>query len=121
MATLSESEVGNFMHFELLVEEQSAEAALNNVLPRILGDNHQFYIHPYNGKADLLVKLPSRLNGYRHWITDDMRIIVLIDLDTRDCEVLKSELEAFSSRSRLFIKKQTEFKRYVSCNKQNSY
>ena len=49
------------MHIEFLVEEPSAEAALNNLAPLILGPEITFQVHPYNGKPDLLAKLPGRL------------------------------------------------------------
>ena len=52
------------MHIEFLVEERSAEAALQNLLPRIFGSVATFTIHPYQGKPDLLKKLPIRLKGY---------------------------------------------------------
>ena len=45
------------------------------------------------GKHDLLRKLPVRLKGYRRWIPDDWRIVVLIDEDRADCRKLKAGLE----------------------------
>ncbi len=57
------------MHLEFLVEEASAEAALNNIIPKILGEDISFLIHPYQGKDDLLDKLPKRLRGYKKWIS----------------------------------------------------
>jgi hypothetical protein len=81
------------MHLEILVEEQSMEAALNNILPKLLPGMITFRVYPYNGKSDLLAKLPSRLRGYRAWLPQDYRLIVLLDLDTGDCRVLKKKLE----------------------------
>ena len=57
-----------FKHLEVLVEEYSAEAALNNLLPKILPTEIEFKILSFRGKTDLLKKLPSRLKGYRSWI-----------------------------------------------------
>ena len=54
---------GGVMHVELLVEEPSAEAALQNLLPRIVGPDVSFVIHPHQGKKDLLGKLPAPLRG----------------------------------------------------------
>lgn len=81
------------MHIEFLVEEPSAEAALQNILPKILGEGVSFNIHPYQGKADVLSKLPGRLRGYRAWLPKDWRIVVLVDADEADCRHLKSILD----------------------------
>lgn len=81
------------MHFEFLVEELSAEAALVNLVPKILEAKHTFAIHPFQGKPDLLANLPARLRAYRSWIQEDWRIVVLIDEDREDCKALKGELE----------------------------
>lgn len=81
------------MHIEFLVEEVSMEAALNNLLPKILKNDISYSIHPFNGKPDLLSQLPNRLKGYRKWLPKDWRIVVLVDQDQEDCRTLKSELE----------------------------
>lgn len=81
------------VHVEFLVEEQSAEAALNNLLPKLLPEGITFQIHPYNGKHDLLSKLPDRLRAYRKWLPDDWRIAVLIDEDRQSCQMLKRQME----------------------------
>src|SRR3954464_5235174 len=80
------------MHFEIFVEERSAEAALLSIVPRIISPN-TFEIYPHNGKPDLLRKLPNRLRGYRSWLPTDWRIVVLVDADRQDCGILKQELE----------------------------
>jgi hypothetical protein len=46
-----------FTHFEILVEEPSAEAALEHLLPKILVEKATFRIHPFEGKRDLMGKL----------------------------------------------------------------
>lgn len=81
------------MHLEFLVEEASSETALNSLVPKIVGDNVTFAIHPFNGKDDLLRNLLNRLKGYRPWIPEDYRIVVLIDEDRADCIELKGRLE----------------------------
>ena len=80
-------------HLELLVEEPSMEAFLSQLLPRTLPSGHTFRIHSFRGKADLLRKLPARLQGYRHWLPKEIRIIVLVDRDNDDCHSLKARLE----------------------------
>ena len=51
-------------HLEILVEEPSMEGFLRQVLPKILKQRATFSIYVYQGKADLLRKLPGRLRGW---------------------------------------------------------
>lgn len=81
------------MHIEFLVEEESAEAFLNGFLPRALGEDVSFRVHVFQGKPDLLDKLPARLRGYRGWLPPDWRLVVLADEDRQDCTQLKAKLE----------------------------
>jgi hypothetical protein len=81
------------LHF--YVEELSAEAALIELLPRILpaGEyDYDYDIFPFQGKPSLLRKLPDRLRAYRHR-SDDWRVIVLVDRDADDCLALKKHLD----------------------------
>ena len=86
-----QSEVG--MYIEFFLEEESAEVALKIILPKILSADVGFNFHVFQGKPDLLGKLPERLRVYRRWIPDDWRIVVLIDRDQKDCFQLKAQLE----------------------------
>jgi hypothetical protein len=79
-------------HVELLVEEASMEAALEQLLPRMLS-RATFRIHAHQGKPDLLRQLPQRLRGYRSWIPPTWRIVVIVDRDEDDCRRLKRRLE----------------------------
>jgi hypothetical protein len=81
------------VYIEFLLEEPSTEAALRNILPEVLGKCVNFRLHAYQGKTDLLKKLPSRLRGYRAWIPEDYFIVVLVDADYQDCHKLKASLE----------------------------
>lgn len=81
------------MHIEFLVEELSTQEVFQNFLPKIIGDEITFDIHSFKGKTDLLSKLPKRLKGYKAWIPEDYRIVVLVDRDKDDCKILKSKLE----------------------------
>jgi len=92
------------MHIEFLVEEPSAEAALFNIVPKILSRDISFRIHPHQGKQDLLKKLLSRLRGYKSWLPEDWRIVVLIDADDEDCRKLKKGLEDIANNARLVTK-----------------
>ncbi|MDZ4163785.1 MAG: DUF4276 family protein [Smithellaceae bacterium] len=92
------------MHIEFLVEEYSAEAALNNILPGILREETAYAIRAFTGKADLLSHLPKRLKGYRKWLPEDGRIVVLVDQDRENCLALKAKLEE-AARKAGFITK----------------
>lgn len=82
------------MHIEFLVEEPSTEAALHNLLPKIMDCSMvSFGIHPYQGKKDLLLKLPKRLRGYAKWLPNDWYIVVLVDKDRSDCVSIKGRME----------------------------
>jgi len=92
------------MHIEFLVEEYSAEAALKNLLPSILSEETTFAIRPFSGKQDLLSQLPKRLSGYRKWLPDDWRIVVLVDRDRENCLALKAKLEDAARQAGLATK-----------------
>ena len=79
--------------FEFLVEEPSMEAFLNAVLPDMLPDDTAFEIHAFQGKQALLRKLEDRLKGYARFMTNDHRVMVIVDQDNDDCKDLKSRLE----------------------------
>ena len=80
-------------HLELLVEEPSMEAFLEETLPRLLPAHCTFAIHAFQSKDDLLRKLPGRLRGYQRFLPDDWRVIVMIDRDSSDCRDVKANLE----------------------------
>lgn len=89
------------VHLEFLVEEPSMESTLRNLLPRLLDSTHDFEIRQYSGSQNLLKRLPDRLRGYRHRISDDHRIIVVIDRDQHDCEEIKQKLETIAAEAGL--------------------
>ena len=90
----------------LLVEEQSMEAFLHCLLPRLLPEGHTFEVHPFRGKHDLRKKLKDRLRGYARWLPDEYRIIVMVDRDNDDCKKLKAELEAAATAAGLRTRSQ---------------
>ncbi len=92
------------MHLVFLVEESSAREALNNLIPMIVGTAVTFEIHPFQGKRDLLAKLPYRLRAYRRWMPADWKIVVLIDADNNDCRELKDRLEKMALQAGLMPK-----------------
>ncbi|MGH3905948.1 MAG: DUF4276 family protein [Pseudonocardiaceae bacterium] len=89
------------MNLEILVEERSAEQALCSLLPRIV-PGVEFEVHVFQGKPDLLKKLPNRLKGYSSWITqENTSVVVLVDRDDDDCLALKADIEKMASAAGL--------------------
>ena len=86
-----QGEVG--MQIEFLLEERSAEVALEIILLKILPKDVEVNFHVFEGKQDLLGKLPNLLKGYKPWIPNNWRIMVVIDKDRGDCFQLKAQLE----------------------------
>jgi hypothetical protein len=93
------------LHIDFHVEEPSAEAALQILLPRLISCQLTFRFLVYNGKNDLLRKLPSRLSAY-HGISVEgpLRVVVLVDQDNDDCHKLKNRLEDASRKNGLSTK-----------------
>ena len=87
-------------HFELLVEEPSMEAFLQEVLSRTV-TSCTFNIHTFQGRPDLIKKIQGRLHGYAKWITSGYRIVVLVDRDSDDCYDLKHRLEDMAASAGL--------------------
>lgn len=80
---------------EVLVEEPSAKAALEILLPKLMQGNARFVARDFGSKYKLLKVLSQRLAGYAKRIQggEDLRILVLIDQDSDDCYALKQKLE----------------------------
>lgn len=90
-------------HIVFIVEEPSMEAALLQIVPKILGEA-SFQIIVHQGKKDLLERLPDRLRGYKRFVRESWRIVILIDRDDEDCLKLKRRLEDISRTSGLRTK-----------------
>jgi len=86
-------------HLEILVEEPSMEAFLQQLLPRLLADRASFRIHVFQDKDDLVSKLEPRLRGYADWLPEHWRIVVLVDRDDDSCDELKQRMEAAAERA----------------------
>jgi hypothetical protein len=95
-------------HLEILVEEPSAEEALYNLVPKILGQEVSFSVYAHQGKLDLLRKLPSRLRAYRNWLAESAKIVVLIDADHRDCLEQKTVLEDMARQAGFLTRSSAE-------------
>lgn len=77
---------------EVLVEEPSAEVALQVLLPKVV-PGVPFEIISLDNKARLLRELPRRLHDYTYyWAQTGLRVLVLIDRDDDDCVELKTRL-----------------------------
>jgi hypothetical protein len=73
-----------------LLEEPSAKAMLESVLPRMLDQETRFRCIPFEGKQDLERQLTRKIRAYQN---DQARFIVLRDQDSHpDCAAVKSRL-----------------------------
>lgn len=74
-----------------LVEEASAKAMLDSLLPRLLPKTISHRCIAFDGKQDLERQLARRLRGY---LNSEARFIVLRDQDSApDCTVVKAGLQ----------------------------
>lgn len=100
------------MHFEILVEDQSGKKALNILVPKIIGEEHSFRIHPYKGIGHipkgmdtvpnpsnylLLNNLPAVLRAYGKAYPSTNKgisaaVIVVCDLDDKCLKTFRREL-----------------------------
>ena len=76
------------MELVFFLEEPSAKAMLQGVIPRLLPDIEVRYI-VFEGKQDLEKRLPIRL---RAWQNPESRFLVLRDQDSGDCKQIKQHL-----------------------------
>ena len=89
------------MHIELFLEEPSAEAFLQGLLPKLVPGGTTWNPIVFQGKTDLLGNLERRLKGYKSWMPEDWKIVVLIDEDRANCRELKARMEAASAAAGL--------------------
>ncbi|MDE0206678.1 MAG: hypothetical protein OXP66_11705 [Candidatus Tectomicrobia bacterium] len=100
------------MHFEVLVEDASGKAALDILIPRIIGEQHTFRVIAYRGvghiprdlagiggiKARLLLHhLPQLLRGYGRTFAGypagyPAAVIVVCDLDDKCLKAFRQQL-----------------------------
>jgi hypothetical protein len=107
---------GEAMHFEVLVEDLSGAIAIEALLQKIFGSatlSPTYRIHSYKGigrlprnlrgqtdpqKRILLDRLPQILQGYGRSLQNSDAVLVVVDLDNRDCIQLKRELVGILER-----------------------
>ena len=99
------------MHFEILIEDRSGQAALEILIPKIIDSENTYRVLSYKGighipknlnaKSDpsrriLLNRLPSILRGYGKTYTDPKNyraiVILICDLDNKNLEDFTQEL-----------------------------
>lgn len=105
------------LHLEVLVEEYSAEVALEKLLPKILPSDVEFEIRAFRGKNDLLKKLAQRLKGYKAWLPENWRIVVLCDRDNEDCKKLKKILEDRATSNGFITKSSSSNEKFILLNR----
>ena len=94
------------VRLEILVEESSMEAALREIMPKLLQGRANWKPINMGSKGKLLRDLPARLRAYRSRIKngEKLKIIVLVDRDKDNCENLKRKLETIAREAGLTTK-----------------
>lgn len=102
------------MHFEILIEDRSGKKVLDILIPKIIGNDHTFRVHPYKGigripknlsassdpiKRILLDQLPRLLRGYGKTFSNypmeyKAAVILVCDLDGDCLKTFREELYA---------------------------
>ena len=72
-----------------LLEERSAIALLQGVIPRLLPDDVAVYFLAFEGKQDLHKNIARKLKA---WRAPNTKFVVLRDQDGGDCNKVKSDL-----------------------------
>jgi hypothetical protein len=73
-----------------LLEEPSAQALLETLLPRVLDPSIQPRLIPFEGKQDLEKRMVGKLRGY---VNPAARFLIMRDQDSApDCRVIKARL-----------------------------
>jgi hypothetical protein len=104
------------MHIEILTEDSSGQRLLEHVVPKLIGphgETHTWSFHAYRGigripagltpmsdpsKRILLDQLPRLLRGYSKTPGIDV-ILVVLDVDDRDCVGFLAELRSLAGSS----------------------
>ena len=85
-----------------LLEEPSAKAMLESLLPRMLKEDTSFRCIPFEGKQDLEKQLTRRIRAYQN---ERARFIVLRDQDSHpDCTAVKQGLLDLCDKSGKFAR-----------------
>jgi len=71
------------------LEEASAKAMLEGVMPRLVPDGWSVRYIPFRGKQDLDKNLKKRIQG---WLAPNTYFLVLRDKDAGDCVSIKNKL-----------------------------
>jgi len=80
-----------------LLEEESAKAMLEGLVPRLVPAEIPFRCIPFEGKQDLQGQAARKIRGYQN---PDARFVLLHDQDSNpDCRALKAHLVAVCQRS----------------------
>lgn len=79
-----------------LCEEESMEVFIRGIASGLGLKLSSDQVIRFQGKYDLLKKLPDRLVGFRKFAMNEDRFIILIDNDSSDCGETKSQLEAIA-------------------------
>lgn len=90
-------------HVEVLVEDLTSEVVVRSLLERQLGAQGPptWAVRSFQGKRDMLQKLPARLRGLRRSLPVSGCVVVLLDADQKPCVPQKAELDRLAQAAGL--------------------
>lgn len=100
---------------EFLVEERSITPYVDAAVGALRADL-KYAVREFNGKPDLLRKLPGRLRGYASY-AERPQVVVLVDQDREDCRELKARLEGMAEAAGLVTKTSALGADFQVCNR----
>lgn len=78
------------MTLVFFLEEPSAQAMLEGIVPRIVDSSVSVKYRPFEGKQDLEKQIEKKI---KNWIIEDTKFIIIRDKDSGNCLLIKDNLE----------------------------
>ena len=103
-------------YVDFIVEEPSMEALLRVLLPQLLPET-PFSVYSFQGKDELIERLPDRFKGYAAWLPQNHYVVVIVDRDDTDCRALKDQLEGFARQAGLSTRTRRVGNRFTVVNR----
>lgn len=78
------------MTLVFFLEEPSAQAMLEGIVPRLIDSAVSVKYRAFEGKQDLEKQIEKKI---KNWVNEDTKFIIIRDKDSGDCLIVKGNLE----------------------------
>lgn len=78
------------MTLVFFLEEPSAQAMLEGIMPRIIDPSVIVKYRPFEGKQDLEKQIEKKI---KNWVSENTKFIIIRDKDSGDCLIVKNNLQ----------------------------